>query len=349
MAKSTEPMNFEEMPPPAVLYQLATGYYVSRALYIAARLSIADHLSGGPRSADELAAATATHAPSLRRVLRLLVSKGVFAEGADGAFALTPLSEWLRSGMPSSFRSAALLFTGPLEWTAWGDLLHTVQTGEVALEHVLGFGTFEYLEKHPDESAVFDEAMAAFTSLTAMAVAAVYDLTPFRTLVDVGGGNGALLIGLLKANPHLHGIVYDLPRTAEGAAKQITAAALTERCEAVGGDFFASVPAGGDAYIIKHVIHDWDDDRATQILKNCHRAMQPGTKLLIVEGVYPEHIDQSLASQGATLNDVNMLVVTGGRQRSADEFRSLFRNAGFELERIVPTMAAACVVEGERV
>lgn len=342
-------MNLNELPPPAVLYHLATGYYVSRALYVAAALGIADHLTGGPRSAEDLAKATATHAPSLRRVLRLLASAGVLAEQENGAFALTPVSEWLRSDMPGSFRPAALLFTGPLEWASWGDLMHTVQTGEMALQHVFGVNSFEYMEQHPDESAVFDQAMAAFTSLTAMAVAAVYDFKPFRTVVDVGGGNGALLIGILRANPHLHGIVFDQPRAADGAKRQIEAAALSDRCQAVGGDFFAAVSAGGDAYLIKHVLHDWDDAQATRILRNCHRAMGPTAKLLIVEGVYPEHIDQSIASRGAALNDVNMLVVTGGRQRSEAEFRDLLAASGFRLARIVPTMSGASVIEAERV
>jgi hypothetical protein len=342
-------MNFADLPPPAVLYQLATGYYISRALYVAAQLGIADHLKDGPRSAEELAEATSAHAPSLRRVLRLLASAGVFAEQEDGAFALTPLSEWLRSDMPGSFRSATLLFTGPLEWASWGALPHTVQTGEMALRHVFGVDAFEYMEEHPQEGAIFDEAMAAFTNLAAVAVAAVYDFTPFRHVVDVGGGNGALMLGILKANPHLRGTVFDLPRAIEGARKQIAAAGMAERCDAVGGDFFEAVPGAGDAYLIKHVIHDWNDERATQILRTCHRAMKPEAKLLLVEGVYPKRVEANLESRGAALNDVNMLVVTGGRQRSEAEFRQLYEAAGFRLTRIVPTMAAACVIEGERV
>ncbi len=348
MTTQSQPINLADLPPPAVLYQIATGYYLSRALYVATSLNIADHLSGGPRSADELAQLTSAHAPSLRRVLRLLASAGVFAEQEDGRFALTSLSEWLRRDIPGSFRSAVLLFTGPLEWASWGALPHTVQTGEMAQRHVFGVDPFEYMEQHREEGGVFDEAMAAFTNLTAVAVAAVYDFGPFRTLVDIGGGNGALMAGILKANPHLRGVVFDLPRVTEGAKRQIAAAGLADRCEVVGGDFFEAVSGGGDGYLIKHVIHDWNDEHAVRILRSCHRAMKPEAKLLLVEGVYPPRIQQNLESRSAALNDVNMLVVTGGRQRSEPEFRQLYSAAGFRLTRIVPTMSGACVIEGER-
>ena len=335
-----------EMPPQLALFQMATGHYISSAIYVAAQLGIADLLADGPRESVALAAATKTHAPSLKRVLRLLASVGVFAEVEGGAFALTPIGECLRAG---SFRSTALLFTGPLVWGSWGALLHTVRTGETALNHVFGMGSFEYMAQHPDDAATFDEAMAAFTSMVALAVTAAYDFSPFRTVIDVGGGNGALLAGILKANPALRGVVFDLPRVVDGAAKQIAAAGLAERCHAVGGDFFESVPTGGDAYVMKHVIHDWDDARAHKILTACHRAMGPRAKLLIVEGVYPLRIDQSPQSRGAAANDVNMLVCTGGRQRSEAEFRGLFDATGFQLTRIVPTLAASSVIEAARI
>ena len=335
------------LPAPAVLYQLATGHYVSHAIYAAAKLGIADLLGQGPKCHDELAKATGTHAPSLRRVLRLLATAGVFAETEDGRFELTPVGSCLQSG-PGSFRPVALLFTSPGVRAAWGDLLHSVQTGEPALHHLFGVGSFEYFAQHPEEAAVFDEAMGAFTAMVAIAVAAAYDFSPFRTIVDVGGGEGALLAGILRANPALRGIVFDMPRVAEGAKKQIAAAGLGDRCEFVGGDFFEAVPGGGDAYILKHVIHDWDDARAVRILRNCRRAMKPEGKLLIVEGVYPERIDQSVVSRGAAANDVNMLVCTGGRQRAEAEFRALFDAAGFELTRIIPTQAMSSVIEGMR-
>jgi hypothetical protein len=339
-------VSLADLPPPVALYQLATGHYVAQALYVAAKLGIADHLAQGPRSHDELAPAAGAHAPSLRRVLRLLSSAGVFAEREDGRFELTPLGACLQSGVPGSFRAVALLFAGPGVWSSWGDLLNTVRTGETALHRVFGTDSFAYFEQHPEEGAVFDEAMGAFTAMVAVAVAAAYDFSPFRTLVDVGGGDGALLAGLLGANPGLRGVVFDLPRVAERAKQRIAAAGLGERCQFVAGDMFEGVPAGGDAYLLKHVIHDWDDRRARGILASCRRAMSPESRLLIVEGVYPRRIDQSVESRGAAANDVNMLVCTGGRQRSEDEFRELFEAAGFELTRIVPTLAMSSVIEG---
>ena len=250
-----------QLPPPAVLYQLATGHYVSHAIYAAAKLGIADLLGTGPQRCDDLAKATGTHAPALRRVLRLLASAGVFAETEDGRFELTPVGSCLQSG-PGSFRPVALLFTSPGVRAAWGDLLHSVRTGEPALNHVFGMGSFEYFAQHPEEAAVFDEAMGAFTAMVAIAVAAAYDFSRFGTIIDVGGGEGALLAGILRANPALRGVVFDMPRVAEGANETIAAAGLGDRCEFVGGDFFEAVPGGGDAYILKHVIHDWDDERA---------------------------------------------------------------------------------------
>jgi SAM-dependent methyltransferase len=333
------------LPPPFVLYQLATAHYHSQALYVAAALGIADLLAEEPQPAEALAERTATHAPSLRRVLRLLASVGVFAEEADGRFALTEVGSCLRSG-PGSFRAAAQLFGGPAGWASWGDLLNTVRTGEPALHRIFRTDSFAYFDERPDEAAVFDEAMSAFTALVSAAVAAAYDFSAMRRVIDVGGGTGALLAGILRANPGLRGAVFDLPRLAGGARRQIGEAGLADRCEFVGGAFFEAVPGGFDAYVLKHVIHDWDDARAVRILETCRRAMGPPARLLIVEGVYPPRIDVSPESRGAAANDCNMMVCTGGRQRSEAEFRALYDAAGLRLARIVPTAGPACVVEG---
>lgn len=333
-------------PPQAVLIQIATGHFFSRAIYVVAKLGIADLLAKGPQGSSELARATGTHAASLRRVLRLLASAGIFVEQENGNFALTPISDCLRADVPGSFRSAALLLTGDMEWGAWGELLHSVKTGEPAFHHFFGMDSFSYIEKHPEEGANFDEAMAAFTAQVAIAAAAAYDFSQFGTLVDVGGGNGALLTGILKATPALRGVVFDVARAAGKAKKQIEAAGLAGRCEVVTGDFFTAVPSGGDAYVLKHVIHDWEDERSTAILRNCHQAMQPHGKLLLIEGVYPVRIEQTAVSRSAASDDVNMLVCTGGRQRSEAEFRALFETAGFKLTRIIPTQAISCVIEG---
>jgi hypothetical protein len=335
-----------ELPPQVVLYHLATGHYISHALCLAAKLGIAELLKDGPRHSKELAEATGTHAPSLNRVLRLLVSVGVFEEQENGSIALTRLGECLRAGVPGSARAMVMLFAGERIHDAWKELEYCVRTGDPVFRQRGLDDPFTDPARTPEDSANFDAAMADFTKLAAIAVAAAYDFAHLRTVVDVGGGNGALLIGILNAHSHLHGIVFDQPPAAERAHTHIAESGLAERCEAVGGNFFKEVPDGADAYILKHVIHDWNDDRAVTILKTCHRAMGKNGKLLIVESVYPSRIDQSLASRGAAANDVNMLVNTGGRQRSEAEFRALYHAAGFTLLRIVPTQGRVSVIEG---
>jgi SAM-dependent methyltransferase len=335
-------------PPPLALFRLVTGYYVSRAIHVVAKLRIADLLNQGTRDSEALAAATGMHAPSLLRLMRLLASVGVFAEHEKGAFELTPVGECLRSEAPNSMLATALLFGGMAQ-EAWSNLLHSVRTGEPAFEQVFGMDTFAYMTQHPEEASNFDRAMANFTAQIAGAVAAVYPFSQFRTIVDVGGGNGALLVGILKANPTLRGILFEQPEVAERAKVEIAKIGLQDRCEVAGGDFFREVPVGGDAYILKHVIHDWNDERAVAILKSCHRAMTSEGRLLILEGVYPPRIDTSDASVGAACNDVNMLVCTGGRQRTEDEFRSLYAVAGFRLTKIMPTPARISVIEGVRI
>jgi SAM-dependent methyltransferase len=340
--ESTQPA----LPPQAVLYQLATAHYHSNALLVAAKLGVADLLQDGPRSAEQLAAATGTHAPSLRRVLRLLVSIGIFEEDEDGAFRLNSLGECLRD-VPGGVRAMVMLFTGTRVQDAWQDLEHCVRTGEPVFRKRGLDNPFADPERTPEEVANFDAAMADFTRFAALAVAATYDFAPFRKVVDVGGGSGALLIGILAANPHLHGVVFDQPPAAERARRAIAESGLSDRCEAVEGDFFKEVPSGADLYVSKHVIHDWDDERATAILRSCHRAMPPRGTLLLIEGVYPPHVRHSLTARAAAANDVNMLVNTGGRQRSEAEFRALYDAAGFELTRIIPTPAVS-IVEGLR-
>jgi SAM-dependent methyltransferase len=346
-----EPENTQlAIPPGIVLYQIGIGHYFSRALALAAKLGLADLLKDGPRFYGDLANATQTHPPSLNRMMRLLASVGVFEERDNGTFALTSLGELLRTGVPGSMRSAVLLFAGIGIQDAWKELEYCVQTGEPAFRrNSPDADPFSQIAQNPEMAKVFDEAMATFAPQTAAAIAASYDFSPFRKLVDIGGGNGSLLIGILNVYPNLHGIVFDLPHAAEKARAKIAEAGLQSRCEAVGGDFFKEVPAHADAYIIKHVIHDWNDDRATAILRSVHRAMPPQGKLLIAEGVYPQRIDKSDLGRGAAANDVNMLVSTGGRQRSETEFRSLQNAAGFKLTRIIPTPARLSLIEGVRV
>jgi precorrin-6B methylase 2 len=333
------------LPPGLQLYQMAIGHYVSRALDLAARLGVADLLGAGPLPAAELAAKTDTNAAALRRVLRLLASVGVFSEEDDGRFALTPLGELLRSDVQGSARAFVMLFAGVGIQDSWKELEYCVRTGQPAFRK-LAPGGDAFSRMDPAQQKVFDDAMATFAPATAAALAAAYDFSQFGTLMDVGGGNGAILIGVLSANPGLRGIVFERRSAAEGARRKLAEAGFADRCQTVAGDFFEAVPEGADAVLLKHVIHDWDDEQATAILGNCRRALKPGAKLLIAEGVYPPRIDTSLESRGAAANDVNMLVVAGGRQRSEQEFRSLYRAAGFELTKIVPTLARVSLIEG---
>jgi SAM-dependent methyltransferase len=328
------------------LLQLIMGHYVSHALYVTARLGIADQLAQGPRSSADLAQATGTHAASLHRLLRLLASAGVIAETHDGQFDLTPVGECLRRGVEGSSHAIALLFAGPLT-RSWNELLHSVQTGDVAFERAFGMKPFEYMAQHPDDAAVFNDAMTSFSTHTAKGVPPAYDFSGFETVVDLGGGHGALLAGILNANPKLKGIVFELPHVAEGARKYIAAAGLSNRCEVVAGDFFESVPQGADAYVMKSVIHDWDNEHSVKILQNCRRAMRPSGKLLLVELVMPSRVDQSLRSLIGTGSDVNMLVNAGGRERTDADFAELFKSAGFQLGRIVPIEdSLSSVLEG---
>lgn len=335
MAQSTAPFQ---------LYQLASAHYVSQAVYVVARLGIADHLAGGARTAEELAQVTETHAPSLRRVLRLVAAYGVLSEDADGGFGLTPMGEALRSG-PGSAAAAVQLFAGPSQWATWGDLLGSVRTGEPSFERVHGMAAFDYFADHPDEATVFDAAMTSFTRMVALAVRVAYDFSSVPRLIDVGGGEGSLLTGILADNARCSGTVFDLPRLEAPARANIDGAGLAARCDFIGGDFFKSVPGGYDAYLLKHVIHDWNDEAAVQILRTIRGAIGADARVLIVESIYPERIDDSDASRGAARNDCNMLVATGGRQRTEGEFRALYEAAGFRLARIVPAGAISSILE----
>lgn len=335
------------LPPSLVLYQLSTGHYFSRALDLVARLGVADLLAEGPRDGESLAKTLGVLPGPVRRVLRLLVSVGVFAEDEAGRFSLTATGEKLRTDVADSMRSAVRLFAGPRIQDNWKELEFCVRTGEPAIhKHEPGLSSFEFMSRDPESVAIFDEAMAALTRRTALAVAAAYDFSPLDRIVDVGGGNGALLLGILGVHARPKGVVFDLPPAAERARKEIERAGMSARCEAVGGSFFEAVPSGASAYLVKHVLHDWDDAHARQILERCRAAMSADTKLLVIEGVYPDRIDASLASRAAAVNDVNMLVSAGGRARTEVEFRTLFESAGFELVRIVPTPANVGIVEG---
>jgi O-methyltransferase domain/Dimerisation domain len=327
-------------PPPATLLQMMTGYWVSQAIHVAAKLGIADLLADGPVDCEDLALATNTHAPSLRRVLRALASVGVFTEVSPGSFALTPLAELLRTETPGSMRALAIMYAEE-QYRAWGELLHSVRTGETAFEQQFGMGYFEYLAQHPESDRVFNEAMTGWTHQLVGAVVDTYDFSAFKTVVDVGGGYGALLAAILQNNSGMRGILFDLPHVVASAEEQLAATEVADRCTFVGGDFFAEVPAGGDAYVLSQILHDWDDERCVAILGNCRQVIPDHGKLLVVELVLPPGDEPFL---GKWL-DLHMLVLLGGRERTAAEYNTLFRAAGFELARVVPTPPGPSVVE----
>jgi hypothetical protein len=317
------------------------GYQVSQALYVAATLGIADLLAGGPRGVEELAESTGTHAPTLYRLLRLLASLGVFAED-DGRFGLTPLAECLRSDAPGSQRAWAIMVCGPSFWSSWGELLHSVRTGETAFPKVHGMDRWEYLARHPAERATFDAAMTANTALESAAVAGGYDFSGIGVLADVGGGAGGLLATILAAHPAVRGILFDQPQVVAGAEDLLAHAGVADRCRSVGGDFFDSVPSGADAYLLKSVIHDWDDDQSVAILRTCRAAMTDQAKLLLVERI----VRPGNEPDPAKFLDLLMLVMNGGRERTADDFERLLAAAGFRLSNIVPTGPVLSVIEG---
>jgi SAM-dependent methyltransferase len=327
--------------PGELLGQLIFGKCATMACSVAAKLRIADKLAAGPKTAADLAKETNTHAPSLYRVLRCLAGFGVFTESANQTFALNPAGELLRTGVPGSMRGMADFCGATWTWDAWGDLMYSVQTGKTAFDHVFGKGCFEYLAEHPDESAAFNEGMTGFSGMVAGAVAEGYDFSPFGTIVDVGGGHGKLLTEILKKYSKVKGIVYDAPHVAAGTADAIRAAGLADRCKAEGGDFFKSVPAGADAYMMMHIIHDWPDDKATTILKNCRKGVNPGGKLLIVDSVVapPNEPDP------AKVLDLEMLMLPGGKERTEPEFQSLVAGAGWRMTRVVRTKSPKCVIE----
>ena len=335
-------MDTQATTPREDLRHLLFGFRVSQALYAASTLGIADLLVDGPRHVDDLASASGAHAPSLYRVLRLLASEGVFSETEERRFALTPMAAMLRRDVPGTLRPMVLYNCGETFWRSWGQLLYAVQTGEPAFDHVHGAGFFAYFRQHTDEWAVFNEVMAAQTAPAIQAVAATYDFLPFGTIVDVGGGRGTLALGLLDAYPHLRAIVLDQPGVAAAARQAIEAAGLAARCQAVGGDFFAAVPEGGDVYLLKLILHDWDDERCIEILRRCRRVVPAHGRLLVIEVLVPPGNAPSYAKS----QDVNMLVNLGGRERSEEEYRALYTAAGFALTRTIPVQDELHIIEG---
>ncbi|HZG53289.1 MAG TPA: methyltransferase [Pyrinomonadaceae bacterium] len=329
-------------PPEAALMQMLSAPLVTQALRVVAELGVADRLANGARSVDELAAETGAHAPSLYRFMRALASCGVFAETAGGrVFELTPAAELLRADVEGSMRDLAIFMGADWHWQVWGDAPYSARTGQAAWEHVHGQEVFPYFAENAGAARVFDNAMTSLSKMVAKAVVEAYDFSSIGKLADIAGGHGSLLVAIMRANPHLKGLLFDVPQVVAGAHAYLEAEGLGAAVELAPGNFFESIPEGADAYLMKHIIHDWDDPRALSILKNCHRAMPAHGKLLLVEMVVPEGNEPHFAK----IQDLEMMLSPGGLERTADEFRALFAAAGFELTRIIPTASPMSVIE----
>jgi hypothetical protein len=326
------------MPDLPRLRSLITAFHQSAAVHVAADLGLSDLLADGPRSVTDLAGATGTDEDTLHRLLRALATIGVYEERPDGSYAGTDLGAGLLSDLPGSLRPLALTVSAPAHWAAWGFLGHSVRTGENAFEALHGVDVWAHRRSHPDENQHFNDNMAALTFSVAGAVAEAYDFSGITTLVDVGGGQGALLAAILERHPHLTGTVLDLP---QAVATRPPSATLAPRWSAASGSFFEEVPAA-DAHLLKSILHDWPDDQCVEILRTCTRSLRPGGVVLVVETVLgrPGHEVQ------AAFSDLNMLVMPGGRERTEEEYAALFAAAGLALTRVVDTSTRMSVLEG---
>ena len=327
--------------PGATLGRLIVGFQVSQAIHVAATLGVADLLADGPRTSDELADATNAHAGSLYRLLRALASVGVFHEDDGRRFALTPTGELLRSNVPGALRGWAMHVGRPYFQEAWSHLDHSIRTGDNAFQHAHGTDVWTYRAEHPDESAIFDQGMESLTGASNRALLDAYEFGRFGRVVDVGGGNGALLAALLDEVPTMQGILLDQPHVVANAAAVMERAGVADRCEIVGGSFFDEVPTGGDAYTLKSIIHDFEDERAVAILRTCRRAMAAGATLLLIERIVgPPNEDPR-----TKFSDLNMLVAPAGKERTLEEWEALLTEAGFRLATTTPSTSGLAVIE----
>jgi hypothetical protein len=327
----------------AAVLRMIQGLHISRAVYVAAKLGIADLLADGPRPAAELAELTKAHTPSLYRVLRLLGALHVLREHPRGHFALTPLGERLRSGVPGSLRNWATLTDSVGGLRPFDRIVDSVMTGEAGLKLEYDDTWIGFLAKHPTAAVNFQAGMSERTAAFAPSLATTYDFSQMARVVDVGGGRGTLLAAILAARTHLHGVVFDLPEGVADAAETLRAAGVADRCAIESGDFFAAVPSGADGYLLANVLHDWDDERSVSILRNCRQAMRDGGKVLIVERTIFDDPEQSIPT---LLSDLNMLVLTGGQERTEEEYARLLAGAGLRLTRVLPVAYPYGVFEG---
>ena len=331
-----------ELPPPVQLMQMLFGFAATRAIGVTAELRIADLLKDGAKTADELALQTGVFARSLYRVLRACASVGVYAEDNEKKFSLTPLAEPLVSDAPGSLRAFAEMISCDWQFQTWAELPYSVKTGKPSFDKVHGKPAFDYFWSNEKAGKVFNDAMTSNSAFSSFAVVNAYDFSSFKKLIDIGGGHGFLLASILAKNDNLKGVLYDMPAIVAEAEKLLKEHGVTDKCETVGGDFFTSVPAGGDGYIMKHIIHDWNDEQCIAILENCRKAMADGGKVLVVEMVVPEGNEPSPAK----FLDLQMLQYLPGCERTEKEYERLFDKAGLKLTRIIPTMSPFSIIEG---
>ncbi|NKY89387.1 methyltransferase [Nocardia veterana] len=332
-------------PGPLALMELLAAGWLTQAIHAAAALGIADELAAGPLPGPELARRVGADEDALRRLLRLLISHGVFTQRRDGRYALTPPARALRRDASASLRDAALFFGSATHRAHWTHVVDAVRSGDPVWPQLDGMTFFEYVRGDRQFGALFDRAMTSIGSLTTEALFAAYDFGRFGTVVDVGGGEGALLAEILSRAPGTRGVLFDLPDVADSAARRFSTAGLDDRVDITHGSFFESVPEGGDAYLLKHVLHDWPDDRAVQILRAVRAAMRPAARLVVVEIVLPQH---DRPHPGKYI-DLEMLINSGGRERSAEEYRKLLARGGFALTRIAETVSPESVLEARPV
>ncbi|MFE9258746.1 methyltransferase [Streptomyces sp. NPDC006879] len=329
-------------PPPFALLELAQGSMTTQAIYVAAELRIADALVDGPLSAQEIAQRVDAHPESVYRLLRLLASQSIFSEGKDGRFRQTPMSKALVADSPGSMRDIALLMGHPIHWEDWAHLVDSVRTGEASLPKLRGMGAFEFIDSNPEYGSVFTSGMGNMSDTETLPIVAGYDFSGYRQIVDVCGGRGALLAEVLKHSPNARGVLFDARAEENGAKDVLAEAGVSDRTSIEVGGLFDPVPEGGDAYILKHVVHDWPEDQALQILKNVRKAIPAHGRILLVEFVVPS---EGNGRHPAKLVDLWLMLLVGGKERTSEQYSSLLASAGFQLERVVQTAAPVSVIE----
>jgi len=334
-------------PPPNPSQQLLehiSSYWLSQIIGVVARLRLADLLADGPLSSDELAPRVGAHPDGLYRVMRAGVVAGLFTQVPPRTFTLTPMGACLRSEVPGTMHDMAIMMTAPGHWLPWSDLFTAVQTGRSTARKALGTDLWEHYKKNPEEAAHFDRAMGSFSSFVATEVARLHDFSPYARVADVGGSQGVLLAAVLRAHPSCRGILFDLPHVIEGARAQVEAEGLGQRMDLVAGSFFEPVLPAAEAYLLKHILHDWDDASSTSILRQLHHAAPPGARLIVVEMVMPDSGEPSRTA----LIDLNMLVLADGRERTAREYEELLTRTGWALERITPSPSGVSLIEARK-